>query len=341
MSTPEGSVSTGLSPGFLREIQRRMLLIRLFDQRACDLLMQGHVPGVLHTSTNQEAAVVGATMALREDDYMTGNHRSHGHPIGKGAHVRGLMAELLGKRTGTCRGKGGSMHLADFSVGSLGESGIVGSGVPVAVGAALSASVRGTDQVALAFFGDGGANSGAVHEAMNLASVWKLPAIFYCENNGFAVTVSTAQSTSVEDISVRGAGYSMPGITVDGQDPLAVYEVTAEAVARARRGDGPSLIEAKTYRTREHAEGLFLSYRDQEEIDAWRARDPIEVFGSWLVDHGVLTADEMDAMRTEAVAEIEDAVAFALESEFPAPEEAFEDMYSNPLPTTTMQASHG
>ncbi len=309
-----------------------MLRIRIFDEQACDLAMKGHLPGALHTSTNQEAAVVGATMALRDDDYMTGNHRSHGHPIGKGSDVNGLMAELLGRRTGTCRGKGGSMHLADFSVGSLGESGIVGSAVPIAVGAALSASVRGTDQVALTFFGDGGANAGVVHEAMNLASVWKLPAIFYCENNGFAVTFSTAQSTSVENISERGAGYSMPGVTVDGQDPLAVYEVTAEAVRRARCGEGPSLIEAKTYRTREHAEGLNLSYRDEDEIDAWKKRDPIEVFGSWLVDHDVLTSDELALMRAEVMAEIDAAVAFALESEFPTAEEAFEDLYSNPFP---------
>ena len=296
------------------------------------MAMKGHLPGALHTSTNQEAAVVGATMALRDDDYMTGNHRSHGHPIGKGSDVNGLMAELLGRRTGTCRGKGGSMHLADFSVGSLGESGIVGSAVPIAVGAALSASVRGTDQVALTFFGDGGANAGVLHEAMNLASVWKLPAIFYCENNGFAVTFPTAKSTSVENISERGAGYSMPGVTVDGQDPLAVYEATAEAVKRARSGEGPSLIEAKTYRTREHAEGLNLSYRDQEEIDAWAKRDPIELFGSWLVSSNTMTADELVSLRAEVEAELDEAVSFALDSEMPAPEEAFEDLYTNPLP---------
>jgi pyruvate dehydrogenase E1 component alpha subunit len=226
------------------------------------------------------------------------------------------------------------MHLADFSVGSLGESGIVGSGVPVAVGAALSASVRGTDQVALAFFGDGAANAGPVHEAMNLASVWKLPAIFYCENNGFAITVPMATSTSVVDISDRAAGYSMPGVTVDGQDVLAVYEVTAAAVARARRGEGPSLIEAKTYRTREHAEGLFLDYRDQEEIDAWAKRDPIKLFDSWLVSSDTMTAKELVSLRAEVEAELDEAVSFALDSEMPAPEEAFEDLYTNPLPAS-------
>jgi len=334
MSTADATFVGDLGPEFLREIQRRMLLIRRFDERATDLHAQGHVPAVIHTSTNQEAAVVGATMALREDDYMTGNHRSHGHPIGKGSDVRGLMAELLGRSTGICRGKGGSMHLADFSVGSLGESGIVGSGVPVAVGAALSASVRGTDQVALAFFGDGAANAGPVHEAMNLASVWKLPAIFYCENNGFAITVPIATSTSVVDISDRAAGYSMPGVTVDGQDVLAVYEVTAAAVARARRGEGPSLIEAKTYRTREHAEGLFLDYRDQEEIDAWAKRDPIKLFDSWLVSSDTMTAKELVSLRAEVEAELDEAVSFALDSEMPAPEEAFEDLYTNPLPAS-------
>ena len=220
----------------LPELYRRMLRIRRFDEIAVKLQQEERsIPGPLHPSTGHEAAVVGACAALRRDDWMTGNHRSHGHPIAKGAALAPLFAELLGKSGGVCGGRGGSMHLADFSVGSLGESGIVGAGLPIAVGAALSSRVRGTDQVALAFFGDGASNAGTFHESLNLAAIWKLPVIFFCENNGYAVTTSLAAATSVKDIAARAAGYSMPGVVVDGQEVVAVIEVTRSAVERARR----------------------------------------------------------------------------------------------------------
>jgi TPP-dependent pyruvate/acetoin dehydrogenase alpha subunit len=322
-----------LNTELLIEMHRRMLRIRRFDEEAVVLGGRGEIPGALHLSTNQEASVVGATLALREDDYMTGNHRSQRHPIGKGADINRLMAELMGKRTGICKGKGGSMHLADFSVGSLGESGIVASAVPVAVGAGLSAQVRGTDQVCLTFFGDGASNAGAVHESMNLAAVWKLPVIFFCENNQWAVTTSVAESTSVADIAARAAGYGMPGVIVDGQDPVAVWEGTAEAVGRARAGAGPSLVEAKTYRVQEHAEGIPINtkYREQEEVERWLERDPLPAFRRQLLEQGVLDDAELEALEAEVEVEIAAAVAFARESEDPSPEDAFEDLYANPI----------
>jgi pyruvate dehydrogenase E1 component alpha subunit len=228
------------------EMHRRMLRIRKFELAAKAAHAAGEVLGGLHLSVGQEAAIVGACMALRDDDYMTGTHRSHGHPIGKGAALRPLMAELYGKATGVCGGKGGSMHLADFSVGSLGESSIVASALPVAAGAGLSCRLRGTDQVVLAFFGDGAANEGAFHEALNLAAIWTLPVIFFCENNLYAVTFRAADFLPIDDIAQRSTAYGMPGVVVDGQDVNAVHTATAAAVARARAGPGPTHIEAKT-----------------------------------------------------------------------------------------------
>ncbi len=321
-----------IDDAFLIEMQRRMLRIRRFDEAAIKLVESSELVGPMHTSTNQEAAVVGATMALRDDDSMTGNHRSHGHPIGKGADLDKLMAELLGRREGTCRGKGGSMHLADFSVGSLGESGIVASGVPIAVGAALSAKVRGTDQVGLAFFGDGASNQGNIHESMNLAAVWKLGAIFFCENNGFAISTPVGRSTAVADIASRAVAYDIPGVVVDGQDPLAVLEATSAAVERGRRGEGPTLIEAKTYRTREHAEGIFVEeYRSASEIEEWTARDPIPAFAATLRERGVLDEAGLERLEAEVREEIDAAVEFARAGSIPSAEEAFDDMYANPI----------
>ena len=319
------------------ELYRRMYRIRKFDEKAIELVSTGYIPGAVHMTIGQEGEVVGACMALRSDDYITGNHRSHGHPIGKGANVKPLMAELLGKKTGICKGKGGSMHLADFSIGSLGESGIVGSALPVATGAGLSAKLRGTDQVCLAFFGDGGANSGAFHEAINLAAVWKLPVIFLCENNGYAVMTPISQSAAVENIADRAVSYNIPGIVVDGQDALAVYEVVTTAVERARRGEGPSLVEAKTYRYREHAEfgGLdsaMPTYRSQEEVEAWRKRDPVLNFRHSVVESGELNENQVETIEEEVNQEIIEAVEFARSSPAPDPEDAFEDLYSNPIP---------
>lgn len=326
-----------LANGDLVEMLRRMLRIRCFDEAACEQQRQGRIPGALHTSTGQEATVVGACMALRADDYLTGNHRSHGHPIAKGAALAPLFAELLGRRTGVCRGKGGSMHLADFSVGSLGESGIVGAGIPVATGAGLSAQVRGTEQVALCFFGDGASNQGTFHESLNMAAVWKLPVVYLCENNGYAATTAYSDATSVSDVADRAGGYGIPGVVVDGQDAVAVHEVASAAVRRAREGLGPSLVEAKTYRYNEHAEGVGIPsiYRSEAEIEAWRLRDPIDLHRRRLVRDGVLTEARLDAIESEVRAELETAVEFALGSPFPDPAEAFEGLYASPIPGET------
>jgi myxalamid-type nonribosomal peptide synthetase MxaA len=282
----------------LQEMMRRMLRIRLFDERAAEL--RARLAGSLHNSIGQEAEIVGACMALREDDYMTGNHRSHGHPIGKGVALNPLMAELFGKVTGVCRGKGGSMHLAVFSVGSLGESGIVGSLMPIAVGAGLSAQLRGTDQVCLCFFGDGAANCGPFHESLNLAAVWRLPVVFLCENNRYALFTAQAESTAVLDVAQRAAAYGMPGVIVDGQDVLAVYKSVAQAVARARAGGGPTLIEAKTYRYCEHSE--FGATED-------------------------LTPDAFAQMKREIHEEVEASISFAENSASPGPEELLQDVF--------------
>ena len=324
-----------LSREFMLEMQRRMLRIRLFDERASKMVKRGKIPGTVHTSIGQEAQVVGACMALKPDDYMTGNHRSHGHPIGKGSSLGPLMAELLGKETGVCKGKGGSLHLADFSVGSLGESGVVGSSIPIATGAGLSSQVLGNDRVSLAFFGDGGGNQGGLYEALNLASVWKLPVIYLCENNQYALS-TPAHTVTAGKIADRASGFNVPGVRVEnGQDVLEVYEATSEAVERARSGEGPTLLEVVTYRYQEHSEGLRLStdYRDEEEREEWLSRDPISTFRDVLIEREVATDEELDELEQEVTEEVEEAVRFAEESSDPEPESAFEDLYTDPYKT--------
>lgn len=315
----------------LLEMQRRMLRIRLFDERASKMVKRGYIPGTVHTSIGQEAQVVGACMALRSGDHMTGNHRSHGHPIGMGSPLGPLMAELVGKATGVCGGKGGSLHLADYKVGSLGESGITGSSIPIAVGAGLSAQVLGEDRVALTFFGDGTANQGVLYEALNLASAYKLPVIFLCENNFYALSTPSHTVTGGRIVD-RAAGFGMPGIRVeDGQDVLAVYDAVAAAVDRARRGEGPSLVEVMTYRFREHSEGLRINvdYRNADEKAFWTSRDPIVLFRDALVGGGVASAAEMTAIDAEIEQEVEDCATFAIESPDPDVSVAFEHLYTD------------
>ena len=318
------------------EMFRRMLLIRYFDEAAVDLVANGEIVGAVHTYIGEEAVAVGACAALNDDDYVTGNHRSHGHPIAKGADVNRAMAELFGKQTGYSKGKGGSMHLADFSVGILGESGILASALPVAAGAALASKMRSNQRVVIPFFGDGASNEGACHEVMNLASVWKLPVVFVCENNQYAVTTKYDTSVSVENISDRAVAYNMPGVLVDGQDVVAMYEAVREAVARARAGLGPSLIEGKTYRYRDHSEGMGRivrePYRSQEELDEWKARDPIDIHRDRLVSQQIATEAEVAGIEEQAHAAIEEALEFARESPFPEPEEIFDDLYTIPIP---------
>lgn len=316
-----------VSQALLIEMLRRMVRIRLFDEAATRVQWTS-IPGLLHNSTGQEAAIVGACLALREDDYITGNHRSHGHPIGKGAPLAPLMAELFGKSTGVCRGKGGSMHLADFSVGSLGESGIVGGLIPAAVGAALSAVLRETDQVCLCFFGDGAANCGPLHESLNLAAIWALPVIFFCENNGYAMYTPQAQATPIADIAARGQSYGMPGQIVDGQDVLAVHRTVARAVSQARASRGPTLIEAKTYRFCEHSEGTMgPPYRSEEEIAAWRRRDPIDLFTTWLFEQYKLEESVVASVRLDVELEVTSALDFASNSPEPVPDSLYEDLF--------------
>ena len=321
----------------LIEILRRMMRIRHFEEKASELVKSGELPGSVHVSIGEEGTMVGACMALRPDDYEIGTHRSHGHPIAKGASLNPLMAELLGRKTGVNHGKGGSMHLADFSVGSLGESSIVGSGLPVAAGAALGAKMLGNKRVCICFFGDGASNQGTFHEALNMAAIWKLPVIYLCENNGYAVTTPASYSVSVEDIADRAHGYGIPGVVVDGQDPIAVYEAVSQAAERARADLGPTLIEAKTYRYHGHAEGPMFEalekagYRSSEEFEEWLKRDPIVLFRAKLIEMSVLTEAQADQLDQEAREEVLAAEAFAKESPYPEAHEAYEGLYSNPI----------
>lgn len=316
------------------EAWRRMWRIRKFEEEGTRLYKGGKIPGAYHASIGQEAAIVGACMALRDDDYITGTHRSHGHPIGKGAKLDALMAELMGKATGICKGRGGSMHLADCSVGILGESAIVGGGIPLAAGAALSAHVRGTAQVALTFFGDGAANQGTFHETINMAAVWRLPAIFFCENNLYALTTSVLSSHGQPDIAKRAQGYGIPGVIVDGQDLVAVHDATATAVKRAREGEGPTLIEAKTYRFDEHQvllNTLGAPYRPVAEVQVYtQQHDPLMLYKKALLSDGFSEA-ELAAIEQSVIEEVARAIAFAEQSPLPDAKDVYQDMYVNPI----------
>jgi len=325
------SSKNAIDTGKLLEMQKRMLRIRLFDERASKMVKRGYIPGTVHTSIGQEAQVVGACMALEKGDHICGNHRSHGHPIGMASPLGPLMAELVGKATGVCKGKGGSLHLADYAVGSLGESGITGSSIPISVGAGLSAQVLGEKRVAMCFFGDGAANQGVLYESMNLASAWKLPVIFLCENNHYALS-TPAHTVTGGRIVDRAAGFGMPGVRVEnGQDVIEVYDAVSAAVARARAGDGPTLVEVMTYRFREHSEGLRINvdYRNAEEREFWLSRDPIQIFRRYLTENEFFDDVTMDQIETDIAQEVEDCATFAIESPDPEMHVAFEDLYSD------------
>lgn len=293
------------------EILRCMLLIRHFETRVDQLFAAGELRGTSHLSAGQEATAVGACAALRPDDYVTSNHRGHGHFLAKGANAHRLMAELFGKEPGYSQGRGGTQHVADLSIGFLGMNGITAGMLPVAVGAAFSAQYRGSGQIALAFFGDGASNQGAFHEALNLAAIWKLPVVFLCENNGYAMSSPASSMVSVRDIADRAAGYGIPGVVVDGNDVLAVRDAVAAATDRARAGEGPSLLEAKTYRQFGHSRGDLRIYRTRKEEAAWAAHDPITRYRDRLFAEGVLSPDDFAALEEAVRAEVEDAVAFA------------------------------
>ncbi len=316
-----------LDKTLLVRMYRDMVRVRTFEERVRDLYAAKRLPGFVHLSIGQEACAVGVCAGLRPDDYIITTHRGHGHMVAKGASVDRMMAELYGKRTGSCKGKGGSMHIADFSIGVLGASGVVGGGFTIAAGVGLSIKMRTTDQVIVSFFGDGGANRGTFHEAANMAGAWKLPVIFFCENNGWASTTSHGYSCAVQDIADRARGYNMPGVVVDGMDVLAVHEVVREAVGRARRKEGPSLIEAKVIRWQGHYEGDPQGYRSREEVAEGRRRCPIAKLGSLLESRGLMLPEDRAGIAKEADAELDRAVAFAEASPLPSPEEALEDLY--------------
>ncbi len=319
----------------LEEMYLRMCRIRYFEEAVIEIHSSGELIGPAHPYIGEEAVAVGACAALRDHDRIAGNHRSHGHPIAKGGDVKKAMAEILGKTGGFCKGKGGSMHLADFSIGILGESGIVASSVPIATGAALASKLSKQDFVSLVFFGDGASNQGACHESMNMAALWDLPVIFMCENNGYAITTSYKNSVSVDHVSDRASAYGMPGVLVDGQDAIAVWEATHEAVLRARAGQGPTLIEAMTYRYEDHSLGLDrirkAEYRTQGEIEEAMKRDPLSIHRTAMTSHGFTTAEECDQIEAKVKLEIEEAVEFARKSPFPEPDDLFDDMWATPV----------
>ncbi len=320
-----------LTPETLRESLRKMYLIRKFEEGAEDSYTRGLIHGTMHLSIGQEASAVGACVGLSDSDKITSTHRGHGHCVAKGADMGRMFAEFFGKETGYCRGRGGSMHIADVEKGNLGANGIVGGGLPIAVGAALSAKRLGTGAVTVCFFGDGANNEGAFHEALNMASVWKLPVVFFCENNRYGMSTSTERSTSVKQIADRAAGYSMPGVTVDGNDFSAVAEAMATATQRAKAGDGPSLIESMTYRWRGHSKSDRNRYRTKEEIADWMDRDPIPRMAEMLIAHGVMDAEGVTAMENDADQTIAQAIEFATNSPAPNVADLTRDVYTRPL----------
>jgi len=316
-----------LDKAHLLHMYEQMVTIRQFEERAGKEFAAGKIPGFVHLYAGEEAVAVGVCSHLTDDDFITSHHRGHGHCIAKGVDLREMVAELLGKEAGACRGKGGSMHIADVHKGMLGANGIVGGGLPLATGAGLTAKQQGRGQVAVCFFGDGAANQGTFHESLNLAGIWKLPVVYVAENNGYAESTPVTYHMSCRDIAERAAGYHMPGVTVDGLNIFAVYEAAGEAIARARRGEGPSLIECKTYRYFGHFEGDAITYRSKEEVDSYRSRDAIQSLRRSLAERGIAPDTELDAVDEQVQERIDDAWRFAEAAPLPAPEDALTDVY--------------
>jgi acetoin:2,6-dichlorophenolindophenol oxidoreductase subunit alpha len=313
-----------------RDLLRQMQTIRRFEERASKDFLSGDIYGVVHCYIGEEAVAVGVCSALERKDKIISTHRGHGHCIAKGADLNRMMAELYGRETGYCKGKGGSMHIADFDVGMLGANGIVAGGISIITGAGLAAQLDGDGAVAVCFFGDGASNAGPFHESLNIAAAWKLPVIYICENNLWAVNTPASSTVSVPDVSTRAAGYGVPGVVVDGNDVLAVNEAAATAVIRARAGDGPTLIECKTYRHRRHTEKVNQpDVRPAQEIAAWMARDPIDALrDSLMAQQGQLSEAEWQAMDAAVCDEIEAAVEFAKSSPFPSVDAVLDDVFA-------------
>ena len=319
-----------LSTAQLMDMHRRMVRIRLFEEAAGKLAEAAKLPGFLHLYVGQEAVAAGVCATLSDDDQITSTHRGHGHLVAKGGQFNEMMAELMGKSTGYCKGKGGSMHISNLDVGMLGANGIVGAGAPIAVGAAFANKYKGNGNVSAAFFGDGSTNIGAFHEAANMACALKLPVLFICENNEYGEFTARDKTMAITDIVDRAAGYGMPGVIVDGMDVVAVHEAAVEAAARARRGDGPSLIEAKTYRFYNHhgIQNLGLRYRGDDEVAKWRERDPIFTFEDRLIAAGSVTRAEFDQVWEELRADIAASIEFAEASPLPTPDQLMADVYT-------------
>jgi pyruvate dehydrogenase E1 component alpha subunit len=313
----------------LLRLYRQMLMVREFELRAIAERRAGLIPGFIHSCVGQEATAAGACAALHSDDVITSTHRGHGHLVAKGGEPKYMMAELAARTTGYCGGKGGSLHMTDFDLGILGANGIVGGGIPIAVGAGLAFQQKREPRVALSFFGDGATNEGSFHEALNLAGLWKLPVVFFCENNLYGEGTPQSKQAPVADLAIRASSYAMPGVTVDGNDVLAVYEVTQVAVDRARRGEGPTLIEGKTYRQRGHYEGDPMVYRSKAEMDEWKDRDPVVAFSGRLVGQAGITEAELARLERETQVMLDDAVKFAAASPKPRPETALAGVYGD------------
>lgn len=306
-----------------------MMLIRGFEETVEKLFQEGKIHGTMHLCIGQEATAVGACTPLSDEDQITSNHRGHGHSIAKGTKVKGMMAELLGKETGYCKGKGGSMHIADLDVGNLGANGIVAAGLPLGTGAALASKMKELGYVVLCFFGDGATNEGAFHESLNLASIWDLPMIFFCENNLYGMSGSVKEMTNVEHIAERAKAYGIPGVTIDGNNVLEVAKTTEEAMKRAKNGEGPTLIEAETYRWRGHSRSDARKYRSREEEKDWRKnRDPIASFKEQLTEENVLTEEKFAELEKRVEAELAEAVKFAEESKEPSLDTLTTDIFA-------------
>ena len=317
------------SKELLSDIYLVMNQIRLFEEKALRLFGENKLRGSVHLYIGEEAIASSVIALLGDKDYITSTHRGHGHGIAKSRDLKRAFAELMGKETGFCRGRGGSMHICDLEKGNLGANAIVGAGLPIATGGALAQKMRKTDNVTVTFFGDGASNQGTFHESLNLASVWKLPVIFICENNGFGISVPTWQSTSVKDIAVRASGYDMPGHVVDGNDVIALLDAFSLCLERARKGEGPSLIEAKTYRWKGHWTGDPEVYRTREEVEAWVAKCPIKRLKAYMIEHGLATEAQLAAFEQQAEQDVEEAVTFALNSPEPDPATVMDDVFAD------------
>lgn len=310
-------------------IYERMLLIRTFENKVADLFGQGKLPGFVHLYAGEEAIAVGVIAHLTHRDRITSTHRGHGHCIAKGVDVKGMMAELYAKATGSCKGRGGSMHIADINKGMLGANGIVGAGGPLACGSGLTAKVLRTDEVTICFFGDGASEQGTIHESMNLASIWKLPVVFICENNMYAESTPSSYHCAAGEICTRAAGYDIPGLAIDGTDVFAVFEASGEAIARARRGEGPSLIEARAFRYYGHFLGDAQTYKTEKEFESYKVRDPLTTFRKRVLENNLLSESELAKIDESVKGAIEEAVRFGEESTYPSPGECLSDVYVN------------